>query len=223
MSSKEGIVLVDKPAGITSHDVVNIARRKFGIRKIGHAGTLDPMATGLLILMIGGYTRKSVFFSGYDKEYEAGVFLGISTETGDREGKIIQERDWSSCLEDERDIDKVFSSFLGEIEQVPPMFSAKKIRGKKLYELARKGLTVKRDPRTVVINEIRLLKASFPHFSFYVSCSKGTYIRQLAHDFGEKLGCGAHLVSLRRTRIGPYDIKKAVPLDRVSHEDISRP
>lgn len=212
MSYSEGILLVDKPAGITSHDVVDIIRRDSGIKKVGHAGTLDPMATGLLIMLLGSFTKRSIHFSGYDKEYEAALRLGAATDTGDKEGRVIWEKDLSLFEEGLKGLERVFESFKGDISQLPPMFSAKKIKGKKLYELARKGIVVKREPRTVSIKDIKILDISLPEVKFHVRCSKGTYIRQLAHDIGEKIGCGAHLTALRRTKIGPYCLKNAVML-----------
>jgi tRNA pseudouridine55 synthase len=222
MNFNGGILLVDKPQGWTSHDVVDFVRKKFAFKKVGHAGTLDPMATGLLIILLEKFTKRSGHFSNYDKEYEARLCLGASTDTGDKEGSITQKRDWRLCAKRE-DIEKTFLSFRGEIRQLPPMYSAKKIRGKKLYELARKGITVKREPKAVSIRELKILDSSPPHITFYVRCSKGTYIRQLAHDIGEKIGCGAHLIALRRAKIGPFSVKDALPFDRLSHENILRP
>jgi tRNA pseudouridine55 synthase len=223
MSFKGGIALVDKPEGLTSHDVVDFVRRKFGFKKVGHAGTLDPMATGLLIILLEGFTKRSVHFSNYDKEYEAELCLGARSDTGDREGKITEKKDWRLGVRSAGDVERVFASFRGEIRQVPPMYSAKKIKGKKLYELARKGKTVAREPRAVTIKEIKILDAAFPRVSFYVKCSKGTYIRQLAHDLGEKIGAGAYLAALRRTGVGPFKIRDAVSCDNLSYENILQP
>ncbi|MFH1594541.1 MAG: tRNA pseudouridine(55) synthase TruB [Candidatus Omnitrophota bacterium] len=226
MSSNDercGIVLIDKPHGLTSHDVVDLIRRKLKIRKVGHAGTLDPMATGLLIILLGRYTKKSDTFLNYDKEYVARMMLGVSTDTGDKEGRTIRESDISSYRERIDDMEEVFASFKGSIQQIPPMYSAKKLKGKKLYELARKGIVVERQPRTVQIKDIVMIEDALPHVTFRVRCSKGTYIRQLAHDIGEKVGCGAHLVSLKRTEIGPYGLDAAIPAgsdERVLHENI---
>lgn len=212
---KDGIILVDKPGGMTSHDVVDFVRRRFRFKKVGHAGTLDPMATGLLILLLGKFTKKSASFSSYDKEYEARLCLGLSTDTGDREGSIIEKKDLDLYTENIKNIKNIFRLFQGEIRQVPPMYSAKKINGEKLYTLARKGIVIKREPKTVTIKEIKILDISMPYVTFYARCSKGTYIRQLAHDIGERIGCGAHLVSLRRTKIGPFTTKEAVPFDKL--------
>lgn len=223
MSFKGGVLLVDKPAGWTSHDVVAFVRKKFAFKKVGHAGTLDPMATGLLIILVEAYTKKSIRFSDYDKDYVARLCLGAESDTGDKEGRITRKRNWRLCAGSMKDVEEGFAFFRGEIHQVPPMYSAKKIKGKKLYELARKGITVKREPKQVSIKELKVLDAALPYVNFYVRCSKGTYIRQLAHDIGEKIGCGAHLVSLRRTKIGPFNIERAAPFDKISYEDILQP
>lgn len=212
----DGIILVDKPGGLTSHDIVDFIRKKFRFRKVGHAGTLDPMATGLLIILLGAFTKKSAHFSNYDKEYEAVFYLGASTDTGDKEGNLIEKRDLGLYRENIKNIKNTLDDFHGEIRQVPPMYSAKKIKGKKLYELARRGIVLNREPKVVFINEIKLLDISLPRVTIYVKCSKGTYIRQLAHDVGERIGCLAHLASLKRTKIGPFDIRDAVPFKKLS-------
>lgn len=207
MNLNDGILLIDKPKGLTSHDVVDVIRRKFKFKKVGHAGTLDPMATGLLIILVGSFTKKSAHFLNYDKEYEAELLLGVSTDTADAEGKVIDKKDLNVSKEE---IEKAFKSFRGEIKQIPPMFSAKKIKGKPLYKYARKGMVLKREPKTVLIEKLEIKTITFPSINFYVKCSKGTYVRQLAHDIGEKIGSGAHLTSLRRTKIGPFDVKNAI-------------
>jgi len=211
---KDGIVLIDKPEGMTSHDVVSFIRKRFGFKKVGHAGTLDPMATGLLIILLEGFTKESIRFSNYDKEYEATLKLGVTTDTADRKGRVTETENIQSGQRDPHLINEVFKRFEGEISQVPPMYSAKKINGKKLYELARKGKTLKREPRKVIIKDIKVLDISLPLVTFYVKCSKGTYIRQLAHDIGKQIGCGAHLVLLRRTKIGPFSVSNALELKR---------
>ena len=223
MNYNEGILLVDKPSGLTSHDIVDFVRKEFGFKKVGHAGTLDPAATGLLIILIGSFTKRSAFFSGYDKEYEARLRLGVSTDTGDKEGRILEERDWNLYAEDIKNIEETLMAFRGEIRQVPPMYSAKKIKGRKLYEFARMGVVLERRPRLVSIREISVSDVSPPYIDFFVRCSKGTYIRQLAHDIGEMIGCGAHLVSLRRTKIGPFSVGEAVPFANLSYENILQP
>ena len=216
MNSKEGILLVDKPSGFTSHDVVAFVRKRFNFRKVGHAGTLDPMATGLLILLLEGFTKRSVYFSNYDKEYKSVLRLGISTDTGDKEGNITEEKDPGNINLEK--LKEVFSSFRGKIKQIPPMYSAKKIKGKKLYELARKGKVLKRDPKELFIEKLEILDVALPDVTFYVKCSKGTYIRQLAHDIGESLGCGAHLISLERTKIGPFSLEEAVKIESLKEK-----
>jgi len=215
MNYKEGILLVDKPSGPTSHDIVDFIRRKYRVKKVGHAGTLDPMACGLLIILLGSFTKKSIQFSNYDKEYEARLLLGVSTDTADKEGKIVETKPLEEYEKGIREIENTLATFRGHIRQVPPMFSAKKIKGKKLYELARKGIVAKREPKEIYIEELKLLSLSLPEVSFYIKCSKGTYIRQLAHDIGERIGCGAHLVHLKRTKIGPYSNENAVPFNEL--------
>ena len=223
---RDGIILVDKPRGLTSHDIVDFIRKECRFAKVGHAGTLDPMATGLLIILLGRFTKKSIHFSGYDKEYEAVLSLGVTTDTADAEGNILERKNPVFYKENIKKIKEIFEFFHGRIEQIPPMYSAKKINGKKLYEFARKGVTVKRAPSVVFVKEIRVLDVSTPHVSFYVKCSKGTYIRQLAHDIGERIGCGAHLTFLRRTKIGPFSVRDALPLERLKealYENILQP
>lgn len=220
-----GILLVDKPTGPTSHDIVDCVRRETRFKKVGHAGTLDPMATGLLIILLGKYTKRSSHFSDYDKEYEATLLLGVSTDSGDKEGNIVEQKELDPAAMDKETIEKVFGTFCGDTEQIPPMYSAKKIKGKKLYELARKGVVIEREPKKVSIKEIKILNMTLPEITFCVKCSKGTYIRQLAHDIGEKLHCGAHLTSLRRTKIGPFSVEKAISLkeNNILNENILQP
>jgi len=204
-----GVLIVDKEKGMTSHDVVNRVRRRFKIKKVGHAGTLDPNATGVLVLLLGRATKLSGTFLGQDKEYAATMKLGERTESGDCEGKIVQKR---QVRVSEREIKSVMERFVGEIEQVPPMYSAKRINGKKLYKLARKGMEVERPAKKVVIKEMEVEKIDLPLVTFRVVCGKGTYVRQLVEDIGEALECGAYLTELRRTRSGDFDITKAVIL-----------
>ena len=208
-----GIIILDKPAGITSHDAVLFMRRRFGVKKVGHAGTLDPMATGVLVLLLGSSTKLSSDFMADDKEYECELTLGAETDTFDREGKVISNKGIDG-LTGEKVADAV-RSFRGTIEQLPPMFSAVKHKGRKLYELARKGVKVERRPRPVVIKDIEMTKIDLPAVSLHVKCSKGTYIRTLAHDIGRRLSCGAYLTALRRTRSGRFSIEDAVTLDRL--------
>ena len=202
-----GILLVDKPSGMTSHDVVDLIRDKFGFAKVGHAGTLDPMATGLLVMLIGRATKFQAGFLNDGKVYDADVMLGVSTDSGDAMGVVVGRKHVDTGEDAVRSAVKKFE---GESMQVPPMFSAKKKNGKKLYELARKGLDVKREPVKITIGKIEVLGMALPQFTLRVRCSKGTYIRQLAADIGEALGCGAHLTSLRRLSSGSFSVENAV-------------
>lgn len=213
----DGILIVDKPKGITSHDVVDALRKRFGLRKAGHAGTLDPMATGLLVMLLGTFTKLSDSFIKDDKEYEAVMVLGASSDTGDACGKItLSGKDVD--IEDAR-IKEVFGKFVGRIEQVPPMYSAIKLNGKKLYDLARIGVDVARPPREVFIRKLDITKISLPEVHFRVTCSKGTYIRQLSSDIGRELGSGAYLSYLRRTRSGKFKISDAIKFDELMSLD----
>lgn len=214
----EGILIIDKPENITSHDVVKHIRKLFAIKKVGHAGTLDPMATGILVLLLGKSTRLFSSFSSFDKEYEATLTLGLETETGDRQGKIKKEFAFEKIDEDR--IEKAFKQFVGKIEQVPPMFSALKFKGKKLYELARKGIEVERKPRPISIYSLMLLKFDPPQIDFRVRCSKGTYIRKLAEDIAKALGTRGCLSALRRTVLGPFGIKEAVKLEEINESHV---
>lgn len=214
----DGILVVDKPAGITSHDVVDFIRKRFGVKKVGHTGTLDPMVTGVLVMLIGKATKSSILFSQDDKEYVATLFLGTRTDTQDSTGKVIEEKPVNGL-----DIDAArmaLRSFLGEIEQVPPMVSAKKYKGKKLYEIARRGKVVPRNPSRIKIRDIELLDFKLPEIIFRVSCSKGTYVRTLCEDIGKRLGYPAHLSKLTRTRSGRFSIQEARALDTVSEKNI---
>lgn len=204
MELREGILLVDKPIGKTSFSLIGALRKKTGIRKIGHAGTLDPFASGVMILLIGKtFTAQSDTFIGQDKEYEAVVHLGVETATYDPEGEITATSTQTPTL---LEVEEALKQFQGTIQQIPPMFSAKKIKGKKLYELARKGIEVERAPVTLTVHT-ELLSYNYPELTLKISCSKGTYIRSIASDLGKMLGCGAHLKKLTRTRCGPYLLK----------------
>jgi tRNA pseudouridine55 synthase len=207
MNSAMGLLPVDKPSGITSFDLVRKLRRLSRIQKIGHAGTLDPFATGVMILLIGKpFTTRSDSFLNQDKEYLALVHLGSATDTYDREGVVTHT---SSLIPSLSQIEEALSSFQGTISQVPPMFSAKKVGGKKLYELARKGVVLEREAVQVTLH-IELLSYTYPSLQLRIACSKGTYIRSLAHDLGAALGCAAHLSELQRTRSGPYLLSQCV-------------
>lgn len=208
-----GVLVIDKPKGITSHDVVNIIRRLFKIKKVGHAGTLDPIATGVLIILIGKATKDSNLLASDEKAYAVRLRLGVTTDTGDAFGRIMSTSQVQGL---DRDlIERTIMSFMGEIEQIPPMFSAVKFRGKSLYKWARKGLIVPRNTRRVTIKDITIKEISTPDVSFDVLCSKGTYIRQLCVDIGERLGCGAHMTELRRIRSGDFHISQAIGIDKL--------
>jgi tRNA pseudouridine55 synthase len=208
----DGVLLLDKPSGITSNAALQIARRLFAARKAGHTGTLDPMASGLLPLTFGEATKFSQMLLDADKVYEAGVRAGIQTDTGDAEGRVL-------CVQPvdigEAGLRAVLARFTGEIEQTPPMYSALKRDGKPLYEYARAGIEVERAPRRVTITELTLLAFQKDHFTLRVACSKGAYIRSLAMDIGAALGCGAHLDTLRRIRIGEFGLSGSVTLDAI--------
>jgi len=212
-----GIVIIDKPMGLTSHDVVLFLRHRFKIGKVGHAGTLDPMATGVLILLLGSATKLSNHLISDDKAYEGILRLGIKTDTHDSEGKVLSTAQLPP-LRDEN-IKEAFNSFCGTIEQVPPMVSAIKHKGRKLYKLARQGIEVERKPREITIYDIKVKRIDLPEIAFSVHCSKGTYIRKLADDIGERFGCGAHLTSLRRIRSGRFSIDNAVSLEEIRKFD----
>jgi len=223
-----GTLIVDKPAGITSHDVVAQVRRIIGERRVGHTGTLDPFATGVLVILVGKATRLLQFLSGAEKEYEAVIRFGYATDTGDATGQKMEvqpkSRSAQSLLEDE--IEAALASLRGVINQVPPMYSAKKVAGQKLYELARRGEQIERQPVKVTITKfdaievngqlIRMRDDSTAELDVRVACSAGTYVRTLAEDLGTELGVGAHLAALRRTRAGRFPIEDAITLERLA-------
>jgi tRNA pseudouridine55 synthase len=209
----DGVLLLDKPTGMTSNSALQSARRLFSAAKAGHTGTLDPLATGLLPLCFGEATKFSSDLLEADKTYEADVLFGITTDTGDAEGEVLVRRPVAFSPED---LEAALARFRGPISQIPPMYSAIKRDGKPLYELARQGIEVERAARAVTIHELVLLEISGDRCRLRVSCSKGTYIRTLAEDIGEFLSCGAHLTGLRRTRVGPLQISDAVTLDQLS-------
>lgn len=209
----EGILLVDKPQGITSHDVVSKMRRVFHIKKVGHAGTLDPMATGLLLILIGKATKASQYLMSMDKEYTGTVRLGQITDSQDADGEMVEERPVPELTED--DVKAQMKTFLGDQYQTPPMFSAKKINGQKLYKLARQGKTVPREPRVIHISRFEMTNFALPEVSFLVGTSKGAYVRTIAHDLGERLGCGGHLNVLRRTAVGQFRVEKSATIEEL--------
>ena len=209
----EGVLLVDKPTGFTSHDVVARLRRKLAMKRIGHAGTLDPMATGLLIMLIGKATRISQYLTNLDKEYEGTIELGKITNSQDADGEVMETRPVPALTEAE--VRAAMQTFLGDQYQTPPMFSAIKVGGVPLYKLARKGEEIVREPRFIRVSAYELTRFALPHLDFRMRCSKGTYVRTLAHDLGQKLGCGAHLTTLRRSASGKFDVADALPLDQI--------
>ena len=220
-----GALIIDKPAGLTSHDVVARVRHLLHERRVGHTGTLDPFATGVLVVLVGRATRLAQFLNGLEKEYEAVIRLGFATDTGDFTGTQLTKAPVPVSAIDEQKIETALSVLRGEIEQVPPMYSAKKLQGKKLYELARRGQTVERQPLRVRVREFEpinrsgeLLKDNLDgtfDLMVRVVCSAGTYVRTLAEDFGKQLGVGAHLAELRRTRVGHFQLTNAVTLERL--------
>ena len=213
-SGFEGILLVDKPSGITSHNIVDRLRKKLNMKKIGHAGTLDPLATGLMIMLIGKATKVSQFLINLDKAYEGIFKLGEETDSQDSDGEVVNKKGLPENLSAEM-IEDVMKEFLGDQYQTPPMFSAKKINGVPLYKMARKGKTVDREPRVIRINELSLRGWNSPEGQFYMECSKGTYVRTVFHDLGQKLGCGGHLTSLRRTKINDFTIEGVPSLEEI--------
>jgi tRNA pseudouridine55 synthase len=212
-ATPDGVLLVDKAEGMTSHDVVALVRRKLEIKKVGHCGTLDPIATGLLLLTLGRGTKIQDLLMSEDKEYVGTLTLGISTATQDREGQIIEEREVP--LLGENEIRAAFDKFRGDFYQMPPMVSAIKHGGVPLYKLARQGKVVEREPRLVHVYRHSVDRIALPDIDFTVLCSKGFYVRTYAHDIGQTLGCGAHLKSLRRSKSGRFDVAQAITVDKI--------
>jgi tRNA pseudouridine55 synthase len=206
------VLPVDKPEGPTSHDVVAKARKALSERRVGHTGTLDPFASGLLLLCVGKATRLAEYFSGLDKEYEAEARLGIATDTLDREGSVVAESEgWTEVTQES--LEAALGTLRGEIEQVPPQFSAKKVEGERAYKSARDGRRVELPPVAVTVHELTLTEVELPLVRFRVRCSSGTYVRALARDLGAALGVGAHLTALRRTAVGPWGVEGALSLE----------
>lgn len=210
----DGVLLVDKPSGMTSHDVVDRVRRHFNLKKVGHCGTLDPMATGLLVLVLGRSTKLSDRLISEDKEYEGTLELGVTTDSQDADGEVLETKPVPELTLDQ--VARAAEAFKGDIYQVPPMVSAKKIAGQALYKLARKGKEVEREPRLIHIYRLDFLEFTPPRIRFKLLCTKGTYVRTICHDLGQKLGCGAHLCQLRRTASGSMSLSEAKPLDEIT-------
>jgi len=215
MAPLDGVLLVDKAEGMTSHDVVALLRRRLEMKKIGHCGTLDPIATGLLLLTIGRGTKVQDLLMSEDKEYVGTLLLGIATSTQDRQGEVIDRRPVPPLGENE--IRAAFEKFRGDFHQLPPMVSAKKHGGVPLYKLARQGKVVEREPRLVHVYRYTIDRIALPEIDFSVLCSKGFYVRTYVHDIGEVLGCGAHLKSLRRTKSGRFAVDQAITIDEIKN------
>ena len=206
-----GILLLDKPAGVTSNAALQTVKKMYAARKAGHTGSLDPLATGLLPLCFGEATKVSGFLLDADKHYQVTCKFGEQTSTGDAEGEVVRERSLDGL--DEQQLLKALERFVGEIEQVPPMYSALKHKGERLYKLARQGVEVEREPRQVTIFDLQLVSFESPVAELNIHCSKGTYVRTLVEDLGELLGCGAHVVGLRRSGVGPFDAANLIDME----------
>ncbi len=211
LAGMDKMFLVDKPKGPTSSRVVERIKRKFNV-KAGHTGTLDPLATGLLVVLTGKFTKNASSFLKLDKAYEVKAILGIETDTFDSEGTVLRRRDNEIAREE---LENVLKEFSGDIWQTPPLYSAKKIAGRKAYQLARKGISVDMPPKKVSIYSLELKEFQFPYFTIACEVSSGFYVRSLAHDIGEKLGVGATVVDVRRTRVGPYHVEQAKLLEEI--------
>ena len=212
-STLDGAILIDKPAGPTSHDVVDAIRRTFGIKKVGHCGTLDPNATGLLIIVLGRGTKLSEKLMGDDKVYEGTMVFGVTTNSYDVDGEVAETKPVPPLTLEQ--LNSLAAEFIGDQMQTPPMVSAIKKNGVPLYKLARKGVEVEREPRLVHIYNFRFTNYTEPRGEFRLACTKGTYVRSVAHELGQKIGCGAHLSALRRSVSGKFDVADATPLDAV--------
>jgi tRNA pseudouridine55 synthase len=208
-----GVLVVDKPVGMTSHDVVQVIRNGTGLRRAGHTGTLDPRASGVLVVLVGPAVRLSEFVSASDKRYQAIIRLGSSTDTYDADGKITASAQSVNVTEEQ--FEKVLATFVGEIEQTPPPYSAVKVQGRKAYEMAREGEEVELAPRKITVHHLEVLEWAPPEVVIDVHCSSGTYVRSLANDLGATLGCGAYLVGLRRTKSGRFSLREATPLRKL--------
>lgn len=208
-----GALVVDKPVGMTSHDVVQVIRNGTGLRRAGHTGTLDPRASGVLVILVGPAVRLSEYVSASDKRYQAIIRLGGTTDTYDADGKFTPSTDPSNITEAQ--FEEALQTFVGEIEQTPPPYSAVKVQGRKAYEMARKGEEVDLEPRKITVHHLEVLEWTPPEVVIDVHCSSGTYVRSLANDLGKKLGCGAYLVGLRRTKSGRFTLRDSVPLRKL--------
>lgn len=214
----EGILIIDKPEGITSHDVVFKVRRKLRIKKVGHAGTLDPLATGVLVVLLGKSTKLSSQFIDFDKSYRATLILGTITNSADIQGEVVLQKPYDHLSKE--NIITAVQNFLGESQQIPPMISAVKHNGQRLYQLARQGIEVERKARPIKIDRIHVDEINLPYIKIDVDCSKGTYIRQLASDIGEFLGCGACISQIQRTKVGHFRLEDAVKIEDINESHI---
>ncbi len=214
MNEFDGVLLIDKDSGCSSHDVVNKVRRCLKIRSVGHAGTLDPLATGLLVILVGKATKLSQYLMSLDKVYTGKFVLGIETNSQDSEGEVVAELPVPEGLTEES-LRRQMASFIGDQYQTPPMFSAKKVNGIPLYKLARQGQEVERKPRFINIARFDLHEFNKPEVSFELACTKGTYVRTVCHDLGKRIGCGAHMTALRRISSGKFDISKAITVEQL--------
>lgn len=209
-----GVLVVDKPVGMTSHDVVQAVRNGTSLRRAGHTGTLDPRASGVLVILVGPAVRLSEYVSASDKRYQAIIRMGSKTDTFDADGTFTQDSQETVDVT-EQQFEEALKTFVGEIEQTPPPYSAVKVKGRKAYEMARKGEEVQLEPRKITVHHLEVLEWAPPEAVIDVHCSSGTYVRSLANDLGEKLGCGAYLVGLRRTKSGRFSLRDAVPLRKL--------
>jgi tRNA pseudouridine55 synthase len=219
----DGVILLDKPPAMSSQSAVTAVKRHFKAEKAGHTGTLDPLATGLLPVCLGEATKYSQDLLNADKTYQATLHFGIETDTADADGQIISQKSMTEPIDDDKArhlIETILPQFVGQINQTPPMYSALKRDGKPLYEYARSGVELEREPRQITIYSIQLLSVSWPYASIEVHCSKGTYIRVLAQDIGQSLGCGAHLHALRRTAVGHLTLDQAITLENLQAETV---
>ncbi|NJK91747.1 MAG: tRNA pseudouridine(55) synthase TruB [Blastochloris sp.] len=214
-TSLDGVLLIDKPSGCTSHDVVDHIRRRFKFKKVGHCGTLDPMATGLLMLVLGKATKVQDLLMAEDKEYQGTLKLGESTDSQDAQGLVLEKKDVPPFSQEE--IIAAFDAFKGDFYQLPPMVSALKKDGVPLYKLARQGKSVEREPRLVHVFYYQILEQNLPSIRFTLKCSKGFYVRTYCHDIGARLGCGGHLSQLTRTRSGNFNLSQALSMDQLDH------
>ncbi len=220
MNELSGVLLIDKDTGCTSHDVVAKVRRCLKIRSVGHAGTLDPLATGLLVILVGKATKLSQYLMSLDKVYSGSFRLGVETNSQDSEGEIVAELPVPSGLTEES-LRQSMKSFLGDQYQTPPMFSAKKVNGIPLYKLARQGQEVERKPRFINISRFELKRFESPDADFELACTKGTYVRTVCHDLGKRIGCGAHMTSLRRLSSGKFNVADAVTIEQLQQANPS--